>query len=182
GPVVSVAGGKLTTYRRTAERVVDRAVEAGGLRPAGPANSGFQGLAGGDAEEQARARSSCQRLADERLEGRLWATYGKNAAAVIERMIREPGSVEPVAGLADLTLAELEYSLGEEMVMSHDDLLRRRSRAAMFDSLRAVAAAQEVASQLAEHLGWDARQTAAEVERFVERTETELGIAKGAGD
>jgi len=180
GPVVSIAGGKLTTYRRMAERVC---AEVFGLlgRGADPAvDSSSTPLAGGGADEQESAKEATRRLDDEPLETRLWATYGVAAHTIIEKIHNHAALAERVGGLEELTYAELEHAVHHEMVAGVDDLLRRRCRAAMFDTAAAVAAAPEAARSLGGLLGWSEAATQDEAARASALWSEELAAVRRA--
>ncbi len=154
GPVVSVAGGKLTTFRRMAERVVRQVVDMLGASTE-EVDSSVIPLFGGDLDSQRRARAVSPNIGDPELATRLWAKYGSVASSLIDAIARRPEDGEPVGGLAELTGAEIEYAVSHEMAMCVDDLLRRRCRVANFDTVRATAAADEVSRVLGRLLGWD---------------------------
>ncbi|MET8000406.1 glycerol-3-phosphate dehydrogenase/oxidase [Nonomuraea glycinis] len=107
--IVTVVGGKLTTYRRMAEDAVDRAVAVRGLR-AGPSRTAALPLVGaGPVPAGAHPR--------------LVRRYGADAPAVQRLVTAHP---EPV-GLG-LTLGDLIWSVRHEGALDADDLLDRRTR------------------------------------------------------
>ncbi|MBB2911755.1 glycerol-3-phosphate dehydrogenase [Streptosporangium becharense] len=110
--VVTVVGGKLTTYRRMAEEAVDRAVSVGGL-DAGPSRTARLPLVGA---------AGAERGAPDRLTGR----YGGEAGAVRALMAAEPWLAEP--GPTGVTGAELVWAVRHEGALDVDDLLDRRTR------------------------------------------------------
>jgi glycerol-3-phosphate dehydrogenase len=174
GPVVAIAGGKLTTYRRMAERVVDRVAEIVGASPHTAGASATLPLVGGDMEGQRRARESSPRLNDAALEERVWGTHGSEASSIVRTMVSDPGSMSRVGDLDELTVAELQFAIEQEMTATLDDLLRRRTRVGLFDIRRACAAAAMAADALGARLGWSAAQVAAESGRFVNDRSAEL--------
>lgn len=180
GPVVSIAGGKLTTYRRMAERVVEmvtkvlRCQDHGGI-----GESAKRALVGGSMAEQARARATAPKSADAELEERLWASYGVEAARILKEVRRSSGAGVPIAGLEDLCIAEVEHAVRQEMAMELDDVLRRRSRAGMFRTREACAAAADVAAVMAPILGWSEEKVQRDVETFRKQRLGELGSARG---
>jgi glycerol-3-phosphate dehydrogenase len=180
GPVVSIAGGKLTTYRRMAERVVECVAEVLGRALDGHGASAERPLSGGSAEDQRRARGDAPELADRALEERLWAVYGLAAAGIVRRIAADPLLAEPVANVPYLTRAEAEHAIDAEMALSVDDLLRRRSHVAMFETRRAVEAAADVARLMASRLNWTEDRMLREVERFrIERSGELAAIRPG---
>ncbi|NYH80281.1 glycerol-3-phosphate dehydrogenase [Actinopolyspora biskrensis] len=127
--VVSVVGGKLTTYRRMAEDAVDAAVRHAGLT-AGPCRTKRLPLVGADA----RARLS--RVPAPR---RLVARYGTEAPAVLEQAAGDPAESEPVAEGLSVTPAELRFAVRHEVALDVDDLLDRRTRVGVVARDRAAA-------------------------------------------
>jgi glycerol-3-phosphate dehydrogenase len=185
GPVVAIAGGKLTTYRRMAERVLESVTEQIGRAPTQNGGSAHVPLIGGSADEQGRARTEAARLADTALEERLWSTYGVEARSLMERGVRSPDVAERVGNLDELTVAEVDFAVRSEMVTSLDDLLRRRTSLGLFDIDAAVAAAPAATKLLGDRLGWSPERAREEAERFSEHRVGELATvrsvaAKGA--
>ena len=180
GPVVAVAGGKLTTYRRMSERVCMELLRLLGRVPDAGVDSAKVPLAGGGAAEQQEARSKTPGLSDAALGERLWATYGAAARDIIEAIASTPSLGERVSASCELTLAEIEHGVGKEMVASLDDMLRRRSRVAMFDTEAAIEAAPATARVLASLLGWDEERRRQEVDQATSRWAGELEIVRQA--
>ena len=108
--IVTVVGGKLTTYRRMAEDAVDRAVAVRGLR-AGPSRTAALPLVGAGPVPAGAHRQA----------GR--AATAPRPAAVQRLVTAHP---EPV-GLG-LTLGDLLWSVRHEGALDADDLLDRRTR------------------------------------------------------
>jgi glycerol-3-phosphate dehydrogenase len=154
GPVVGIAGGKLTTYRRMSERVCAEVFRLLGKAADTGIDSAEGSLAGGSGEEQAAARAKSAGIGDKALEQRLWNTYGVAAAAIVDAIAARARLGDRVGGIDELTHAEIEHAVAYEMVASVDDMMRRRSRIAMFDTAAAVEGAPEVAGALGRLLGW----------------------------
>lgn len=179
GPMVAIAGGKLTTYRRMAERVVDAVAEIVGIDGVSAGGrSAHEPLSGGSASDQARARDACRYSAEPVLADRLWKTYGVNAAALIERLSADAGAASLIGAMPDLTVGEVEHAITSEMAMTVDDVLRRRSRAAMFRTEGACGGASEVASVLAQVLGWDAATAERQADEFRASRGRELALVR----
>ncbi|MET7462823.1 glycerol-3-phosphate dehydrogenase/oxidase [Nonomuraea sp. NPDC005501] len=143
--VVTVVGGKLTTYRRMAEDAVDRAVSVAGLdagpclttrlplmganpapgTPAAPGTAGGPG--GGDAGRGADQDP-------ERLPARLVERYGGEAAAVLPYARAHPEEVGQ-----GVTAGELLWSALHEGALDEGDLLDRRTRIGLVPADRAAA-------------------------------------------
>ncbi|MCG5214022.1 glycerol-3-phosphate dehydrogenase/oxidase [Streptosporangium sp. KLBMP 9127] len=121
--VVTVVGGKLTTYRRMAQDAVDRAVALRSLQ-AGPSVTARLGLVGAAAGPVAAA-------------SRLVERYGSEAPAVQALADEDPALAEPVA--LGVTGAELVWGARHEGALDADDLLDRRTRIGLVAEDRALA-------------------------------------------
>ncbi|WP_305094766.1 glycerol-3-phosphate dehydrogenase/oxidase [Prescottella sp. R16] len=124
--VISVVGGKLTTYRKMAQDAVDAAVAASGL-PAGPCVTRALPAVGADA------------VVPRNLPASLVARYGSEA-----ELVAAAGDPTPIADGIDVTHAELAFAVSHEGALDVDDLLDRRTRIGLVadDRDRAVAAAE----------------------------------------
>lgn len=140
--LVSVLGGKWTTYRRMAEDAVDAAASAAGLpaRSSPTAALRLRGTAGGAAAD----------------------VYGSDRASVDAL----PGAGRRLIDTFDLTEAEVRYAARAEFARRVEDVLARRHRALFLDAAAALRAAPAVAAILADELGHDAAWQAAEVAAF----------------
>jgi glycerol-3-phosphate dehydrogenase len=130
--VVTVVGGKLTTYRRMAEDAVDRAVVVGSL-DAGRCRTRDLPLLGA-ASRDALARVEAP--------ARLVRRHGTEAGAVlVDARARGLSDVESLAPLDDgvpVTRAELLWGLTHEGALDVDDLLDRRTRIGLVPADRAA--------------------------------------------
>ncbi|QIK74987.1 glycerol-3-phosphate dehydrogenase/oxidase [Nocardioides piscis] len=121
--VITIVGGKLTTYRRMAEDAVDAAVAAAGL-DAGPCVTATTPLLGA---------ASRAELASSEQHPRLVRRFGTDAALVLDtaRTVTGFGDDEllaPVSERLPVTLAELVFGVTHEGAADVDDLLDRRTR------------------------------------------------------
>ena len=162
--VVAVAGGKLTTHRRMAERVVDIVYERLGRRPE-PSRTAQVVLPGGErspAELQAliarleRALPPLGRLGAERLV----MHYGADA----ERFARTEAPILP--GTTPVLEAEIAAAVDEEMALTLEDVLDRRLRLLYFDAHQGLDVVEPAAALVASRLGWDGERTAREVAAY----------------
>jgi len=129
--VVSIVGGKLTTYRRMAEDVLDRAISLRGL-DATPCRTRTLPLLGAGA-------------VDPSLPAAIVARHGTSAAEVVATAtVRDP--LEPVVEGLDVTRAEIEYAVTHEGAHDVEDVLHRRTRIGLVpaDADRARAAVEEL--------------------------------------
>src|SRR4029077_15653515 len=131
--MISIAGGKLTTYRRMAERVVDLVFTRLG-RKAPPCRTDQVPLPGGEPttlDAGAVARRLPQLSALEA--GRLFRLHGASCERILARVAEDSAAGEVVAGLPGVLRAEIEHALDEEMALTLEDLLDRRTRSLSFD-------------------------------------------------
>ena len=131
--VVTVVGGKLTTYRRMAQDAVDRAVVVGRLR-ARPCRTHHLPLVGAAPRDE---------LAGLQAPARLVRRYGAEAAGVLATArahgLDEATALTPVAPHVPVTPAELLWGVTHEGALDVDDLLDRRTRVGLVPADRALA-------------------------------------------
>ncbi|MEV7325665.1 glycerol-3-phosphate dehydrogenase/oxidase [Streptomyces sp. NPDC093970] len=127
--VVTIVGGKLTTYRRMAEDAVDATVSAHGL-PAGPSPTASLPLVGAAAPA---------RLATLPAPRRLVRRYGTEATAVEAQGAYDERLREPVLPGHPVTRAELLWAVRHEGALNESDLLDRRTRIGLIPADRAAA-------------------------------------------
>jgi glycerol-3-phosphate dehydrogenase len=138
--LVTVAGGKWTTYRRMAEDAVDRAAEVAGLH-ARPSPTKTLRLHGWHA-------------APERALGP-FARYGADAPALRRLTTERPALAERLHPDLPYRKAEVVWAARREMARTLEDVLARRTRALLLDARAAAEAAPETACLLASELGRD---------------------------
>jgi glycerol-3-phosphate dehydrogenase len=140
GGVLTVTGGKWTTYREMAEQVVDLAARLGGLphRASPTADLRLRG-----AGENTRS------------------VYGDDQAAV-----SASGPATLLHPRLPHTEAEVRWAAREELAQTVEDVLARRTRALLLDARAAAECAPKVAAILAEELGHDAAWAAAQAAAF----------------
>lgn len=127
--VVTVVGGKLTTYRWMAEDAVDTAVRERGLT-AGPCRTTRLPLLGA---------APAARLAALPAPRRLVRRYGLEAPAVVAEAGGDPDLLAPVAPGVPVTGAELLWAIRHEGALTEDDLLDRRTRLGLVPAHRTAA-------------------------------------------
>lgn len=164
--LLSIVGGKITTYRQLAEQVVDVAVKKL-ERKAGKCRTHQIPLPGGTAYpfEQFRDRfHATGGLARETGE-RLLRIYGTRAAEVLDYADGHPDLREPFDAATGAIGAEVAFSLRTELAETLSDVLQRRTMVGYGAGvgLGAVDAAAEIAVR---HLGWSDDRAAREADGF----------------
>jgi glycerol-3-phosphate dehydrogenase len=156
--VITVTGGKLTTYREMAEDTVDAAL-SGPLRRRGRLKCRTKSLpligAAGYAEPPAGSPDT-----------HLAARYGANLGEIHALISAEPSLGEPLVEGLPYLRAEAVYAVRHEMARTLDDVLSRRTRARLFDRHASVLAAESVAALMAPELGWSAEEQAAQIDSY----------------
>jgi glycerol-3-phosphate dehydrogenase len=163
--LVTITGGKWTTYRKMAQDTVDHAAVLAGL-PERACPTETLRLHGYDPGTE---RSGSLAL------------YGADAAS-IEALVRETPAL---GGLLHPRLpyvaAEVVWAAREEMARTVEDVLARRTRALLLDARASIEAAEAVAGLLATELGRDARWRDEQVRIYRELAQGYLIAGQGAG-
>ena len=174
--LVTVTGGKLTTYRAMAEDTVDEVQAALGQRrtrartaslPLRGATSAEAPVAAGPAGDVAATRH-------------LVARYGSEARVVVAIVAADPALGEPLVPSLPYLRAEALYAVRYEMARTLDDVLARRTRALILARDASAAAAPAVADLLAAELGWSEAESAAQVDRYRAAADVERLAAASA--
>jgi glycerol-3-phosphate dehydrogenase len=120
GGLVSVVGGKLTTYRRMAQDAVDAAIAAGGLSAqAGPCRTRDLPLVGAASRQALAAIPAPRRLVER---------HGTQAPSVVALAGGDPALLAPLAPGLDVLGVEALHALRAEGALDADDILDRRTR------------------------------------------------------
>ncbi|MFN3285102.1 MAG: glycerol-3-phosphate dehydrogenase/oxidase [bacterium] len=149
--LVTVTGGKLTTYRRMAEDTVNAIARMEGRTRSCRTHS--LPLAGAEGLEEARAELARSPLEPDQTE-HLLAAYGGSAREVLAVLQESPHlSVRLVPGLPHLA-AEVVYACRRQYAVTLADCLYLHTRLAALDAAAADVAAPQVAELMAQELGW----------------------------
>jgi glycerol-3-phosphate dehydrogenase len=178
--LVSIAGGKLTTYRVMAADAVDAAVEDLTLR-AGRGSlprsvTEHVPLVGADGYLAMRnlvpELGRQTGLAPWRVE-HLLGRYGSLLTEVLALADGDRSLLEPVPTAQEHLKVELRYGATHEAALHLEDLLARRTRLSVETRDRGVASAPLAASLVADVLGWDEATVTREVAAYAARVEAE---------
>jgi glycerol-3-phosphate dehydrogenase len=159
GGVVSVTGGKLTTYRRMAADTVDAVVDVTGaaVGRSRTRRLALHGAVGTEAPPVGVESSVRQHLA-----GR----YGTDARAVAALADTDPTLAGPLVPGQPYLRAEAVYAVRAEMARTLDDVLSRRTRTRLFARDASADAAASVAALIAPELGWTDAERDAQVASY----------------
>jgi glycerol-3-phosphate dehydrogenase len=171
GGLISIGGGKYTTYRSMAVEVADRVMARLG-RPRGAVLTARLPLPGGAAGWQdllATPPVSAVRCGlDAAALRRLVDRYGARTGQLLELLEREPELAAPVATTQRLLQVEVAYAADFEMARTPEDVLRRRSPQALLPG-RGRDAVETVAALLGRRLSLPPEQLAAAVASYRQR-------------
>ncbi len=148
--LLTVVGGKWTTYRKMAEDIVDHAITLGELEPR---------------ECVTRQLSIHGSLRHAERYGRL-AFYGSDAAEIEMLEEADPDLGQPLHERLATTGTEVRWACRREMARTVDDVLSRRTRCLIFDARAALEVAPRVAEIMASEFGKDAVWAKGQVEAF----------------
>jgi glycerol-3-phosphate dehydrogenase len=172
--LVSITGGKWTTYRRMGRDVVNAAAAVAGL-PETTSRTETLRLHGYVADPAAAAgRSKSSRAASSRASSSRgaapapppWDVYGADAPEIRRLAKEEPALVQRLHPRLPYRGAHVVWAARREMARTVEDVLARRTRALLLDARASVEAAPRVAELLARELGRDAAWRDAQVEAY----------------
>ena len=174
--MLTVVGGKYTTYRVMAEDAVDAAAKWLD-RPPAPSCTQDTPLIGADG--WAVLRHQVGRLSQEsglppELIERLLGRYGSLVDDLFELIAGRPELAEPIGGAPPYLQVEAVYAASHEGARHLDDVLVRRTHIAMETPDRGLAAAAQVAALVGDVLGWDEQTRRDEVSRYAAQIDADL--------
>lgn len=173
--LITVAGGKLTTYRVMARDAVDAVARnlPGSVTPSCTHETPLVGAEGYEALWNRRAQLAAEwGLEPERVE-RLLGRYGSRVLELLETTRGRPDLARPLAGADDTLAAEIRYAASHEGALHLDDALTRRTRISIETFHRGVACAREAAGLLGDVLGWSEVDCQREVAHYDARVRAE---------
>ena len=170
GRMITVAGGKLTTYRRMAAETVDHTVRALDLEC--PKSSTLKSVLPGARDLDQDFDAFAGRLAKdadlpEDVAKRLANVYGSRGAMVAERAAKDPSLKERVTPDRDVTMAEVAHAVEHELALTLEDVLVRRTSLALTAEDQAMGSAEKVAEVMGKLLGWNAAEQHRRVDDYL---------------
>ncbi|MCW2498096.1 glycerol-3-phosphate dehydrogenase/oxidase [Jatrophihabitans sp.] len=124
--LVTVVGGKLTTYRRMAQDALDAALVQRGVEAA-PCRTRSLPIVGA---------ASAAELARLDVPHRLLRRYGTESAVVVAEAAADPALLDPLHDGTQTTGAELRFAVRHEGALDEADLLDRRTRIGLVPTVR----------------------------------------------
>jgi glycerol-3-phosphate dehydrogenase len=174
--LISIAGGKLTTYRRMAceavELVLARLKALGKLKSANPSITDkifLGGLKPSQSLDELIAEAAAQAEAvgvDAEAAEHLVMDYGVNAFTILALTRSRPDLATRLMPKLPFIMAEVVYAAREEQATRVEDFLVRRTRIALLTSDQGRSCVMEVARLIGEELNWSRPQIEQEVARY----------------
>ena len=145
--LITITGGKWTTYRKMGEDGVDQAIKVGNLqkRPTRTPEMRLHGYS-------------------ETVTGAFTDVYGSDLAEIR----RLPGEKTKLHASLDITEAEVRWAARSELARTVEDVLSRRSRSLLLDARASIAAAPRVAAILADELGKETAWVDAQTQAYTQ--------------
>jgi len=181
--LISVLGGKWTTYRAMAEDAINAVQQQLGL-PIGGCVTREHHLSGSEGYSDAYSQTLVASYGVPEATARhLAEKFGTKAAAVLDLARQEPELRLPMVEEYPAIRAEIAYSARNEMAATLDDVLERRTGLQFYSWEAAAAAAPVAAAVMQREMGWDGAQTQKAIEEYVETLAAwtqKIGLAKDA--
>lgn len=148
--LVTVAGGKWTTYRKMAEETMNHAVLAGQLpeRPCVTSETHIHGYHRDSSEFEALSY------------------YGSDAIGIRDLIQEDPALGHPIHPDLPTISAQVVWAVRFEMARSVEDFLARRTRTLLLDARKSIEAAPQVAAVMAKELHRNRAWESAQVEAY----------------
>jgi glycerol-3-phosphate dehydrogenase len=164
--LVSVTGGKLTTYRLMARDVVDAVQRSLGARRTASRTARSPLVGGRMANLPAEIAAAAALTRDISVASRLVQAHGDEWRAVWALAAADATLAERVDPSRPYLLAELLYAVREELALTLGDLLIRRTPLAFETPDQGRSAARRVAASVAEWLAWSPAETQAAIAEY----------------
>lgn len=171
GPLgmVTVTGGKLTTFRRMAGEVVDRVFQLLGAEPV-TAPTETEPLIGGEAASWESFRQSGLDLGmSDATMDHLISHFGTETAAIVNLVRSDRSLMARIHPDHPAVAAEVQQVVRRELAVTVEDVLARRLHLTTETADRGVRAAHRVAELMGRELGWNPEQIAGESAAFMDR-------------
>jgi glycerol-3-phosphate dehydrogenase len=173
--LVTIAGGKYTTYRVMAEDTIDRAFESISV-PVPPTVSDEVKLIGAEGYEELKARvdelATTYGVEPDEVR-RLLRRYGDEATDVLDMAARDPQLAQQIPSGVYLG-AEVRFAVEREGALHLDDVLTRRTRLSIECPDRGVDGGPFVARIMGDVLGWDDATIERELKHYEARVAAEV--------
>lgn len=176
--MIMIVGGKLTTYRKMASEILDKALEKTGVKERfGRCSTETLPLVESYnlQDERGRLNDFENIVSDETTRKYLRETYGTGASEVIANSGGDSGLLDRILPDLPALKVQIVYAVKEESCLHLDDFFLRRTSLFLKDRRLGLAAAGEAALIMGKVLGWSSSRRKNEVSRLEEVYNTSLG-------
>ena len=177
--LVTIVGGKLTTYRRMAQDTVDVLNRRDGTRPLHPTQSlPLQGSAAWPTmKRDIASKGAALGLSPQTIE-HLGKSHGSNAVEVLDLVASDASLAALLIDDLPYIRAEVVYACRQEMAMTPYDVLGRRTSITLEDRRRGLDVLDEVAAIMAKEYSWPAEQQLSMVDAYRSAIEEQIAAEK----
>jgi glycerol-3-phosphate dehydrogenase len=181
--LISIVGGKLTTYRRMAQDTIDVLSRRDQVKPVHPTQSiALQGSAGwARVRHNINDRGLKLGLTQASMQ-HLGRNYGTNAQKILDLVEQDPTLGHQLIDDLPYIQAEVLHAVRNEMAMTLRDVLSRRTSIIIEDRQRGLGIANEVATILARELNWTESRKQAMLDEYQQEIDLERRAASGQTD
>lgn len=157
--LVTIVGGKLTTYRRMAQDTLDVINRRDGMKPIHPTERlPLQGSAGWPVQKQKLAQRGTALGLDDAVIEHLGKSYGTQAQLVLDLIEQDSSLKQRLIPDLPYVRADVVFACRQEMAMTPYDVLGRRTAILLTDGQRGLGVVDEVAALMARELQWSPEQ------------------------
>jgi len=147
--LITVVGGKWTTYRKMGQDMIDGAIKKGLLPPSESPTKTFR----------IAARENFEKNIP-------FSLYGNNASEIAAMIKKDPGLSEKIHPEIPYCWAEVCWICEHEMIVHLEDLLARRLRAILLNARATLEIAEEVANRIKKTMNWSDDEVKKELDSF----------------
>ncbi|RZL46901.1 MAG: glycerol-3-phosphate dehydrogenase/oxidase [Pedobacter sp.] len=147
--LITITGGKWTTYRRMAEETIDLAIKHSGFEPK-------------QCVTQNLKIHGCAKSTDDDYMN----IYGTDRKKIEDLLLKQPELAQKLHPNFPYTIAEVVWAIRNEMAETVEDILSRRLRILFIDAMAAIEMSEKVAHILATELGADKNWEENQIEIF----------------
>lgn len=169
--LLTIAGGKLTTFRRMAEDLFEEVTKKQ-VFPKIKRKRGFSKqkyLIGFDKQTWLKELKESNVLTDEVVANHLYQQYGRGAVKIIELIKNDKSLRERIDDENDFIKAEIVYCLKYELTPHLIDVFCRRTEMSLFiHNKKQLSAAKKVAEMMAKEYSWDDERKNQEIETYIQ--------------
>jgi glycerol-3-phosphate dehydrogenase len=183
--LVTIAGGKLTTYRKMAKECVDTAVQILKLMGQLPSDlksgqtykfplPGAIGWPENDDHDAVAAQLATEFDLPEAVLRHLVDTYGMRSAEVAQLCVEDPTACQPIVPGRIEIMAQVDFGVREELAASVSDIFIRRTQIFFRDENQGLQAVSAVADRMGALLGWSDEDR----QRSIDDYEAEVALSR----